>query len=112
MNPTPPIAMISDPTRSFVPGATSRTVVVAVAMACPPCPAVTAARGVFVCFTGIARSRHRRGLEVARRRLLRSLHTGFEEPCRGHRRDWLENGRAARTVRTPRLRPFVRLPLE
>src|SRR5262249_43842951 len=111
MTPPPPIAMISDPTRSFVPGATSRTVVVAVAMACPPSPAVTAARGV-LCFTGIARSRHRRGLEGARRRLLRSLHTGLEEPCRGPSRDPLENGRAARTVRAPRLRPFVRLPLE
>src|SRR5437764_11020846 len=36
MNPAPPIAMISEPTRSFVPGTTPRTVVVAVAIASPP----------------------------------------------------------------------------
>src|SRR5262249_17670898 len=34
MTPAPPIAMISDPTRSFVPGTTPRAAVVAVAM--PP----------------------------------------------------------------------------
>src|SRR5512132_60073 len=37
MSPAPPIAMISDPTRSFVPGTTPRTVVVAVVMAKPSC---------------------------------------------------------------------------
>src|SRR5262245_4405239 len=35
MNPAPPIAMISDPTRSFVPGTTLRTVVVVVAIPTP-----------------------------------------------------------------------------
>src|SRR5215204_5864478 len=43
MNPAPPIAMISDPTRSFVPGTTPRTVVVAVAMAKPSSLVVRAA---------------------------------------------------------------------
>src|SRR5215207_4614708 len=43
MNPAPPIAMISDPTRSFVPGTTPRTVVVAVAMAKPSSLVVQAA---------------------------------------------------------------------